>query len=163
MRRLLWPAWVAGLILAVAASVGIGGWLMVSKSRSAGVADGPLQRSAVLDVARAGIPKIFAYDYRTVEQQLTAATDLMTPAYRAEFTKNSPQIVTEAKRRQTVVQADIVGAAVESLDVGSGQLLVFMNRTVVDGPQAPVYEGSRLRVIMQFTDDKWLIAHITPV
>ena len=33
------------------------------------------------------IPKVFAYDYQTVERSLAAAYPLLTPAYRQEFEK----------------------------------------------------------------------------
>ena len=62
---------------------------MTTKNRPAGTVDGPLDRSAVLDVAQADIPKIFAYDYQTVERSLTEAYPLLTPKYRQEFEKSA--------------------------------------------------------------------------
>ncbi|HTQ22359.1 MAG TPA: mammalian cell entry protein [Mycobacterium sp.] len=137
---------------------------MIAKSRRPAPVDGPSDRAAVLDVAQADIPKIFAYDYQTVERSLADAYPLLTPNYRQEFEKSAnTQVIPEAKKRQVVVQANVVGAAVESLDQRSAQLLVFMNRTVTDVSQKPVYDGSRLQVTMQHVDNKWLVDYIKPV
>lgn len=164
MRRRYWWASVVALVVAIVACTVVGGWLMIAKSRRPAPVDGPSDRAAVLDVAQADIPKIFAYDYQTVERSLADAYPLLTPNYRQEFEKSAnTQVIPEAKKRQVVVQANVVGAAVESLDQSSAQLLVFMNRTVTDVSQKPVYDGSRLQVTMQHVDNKWLVDYIKPV
>jgi Mce-associated membrane protein len=164
MRRPYWWACVIGLVVTIVACTIAGVWLMTIKNRPSGTVDGPSDRSAVLDVARTDIPKIFSYDYQTVDRSLSDAYPLLTPNYRQEFQKSAKsQIIPEARKRQVVVQVNLVGAAVESLDRSTAQLLVFMNRTVTEASRQPVYDGSRLRLTMRYVDNKWLIDYITPV
>lgn len=163
MRRAMFWVCVVALAVTMVASTAAGFWVMTIKNRPSGTVDGPADRAAVLEVARAGIPKIFSYDYQTVERQLATANELMTARYRAEFQKSQPKIIQEARQRQVVVQTNVVGAAIESLDRGSAELLVFMNRTVTDASRTPVYDGSRLHVTMRRADTTWLIDYMTPI
>jgi Mce-associated membrane protein len=165
MRRTYWwAAGAVGLVIAAVVVAVLGVWLMTIKDRQPGTVDGPAARSAVLDVAQTNITKIFSYDYRTVERSIDDAYPLLTPDYGREFQKTAnAQIIPEARKRQVVVQAAVVGTAVESLDLGSAELLVFMNRTVTEPANAPVYDGSRLQVTMRRVDNKWLIDFIKPI
>lgn len=110
------------------------------------------------------IPEVFAYDYQTVERSLAEAYPLLTPDYRQEFQKSAnAQIIPEAKKREVVVQANVVGAGVMSATRNSASVMVYLNRTVTDKSRQPVYDGSRLRVDFKKIGDKWLIAYITPI
>jgi Mce-associated membrane protein len=89
---------------------------------------------------------------------------LLTPAYRREFEKSvNAQIIPEAKKREVVVQASVVGVGVMAAKRDSASVMVYMNRTVTDKSKEPVYDGSRLRVDYQRVGGKWLINYITPI
>ena len=93
------------------------------------------------------IPEVFAYDYQTVERSLADAYPLLTPEYRQEFQKSAnAQIIPEAKKREVVVQANVVGVGVMSAKRNSASVMVYLNRTVTDKSRQPIYDGSRLRV-----------------
>ena len=110
------------------------------------------------------IPKVFGYDYQTVERSLTEAATLLTPDYRREFEDRAAKdIIPQARERQVVSQAHAVGAGMLSAERDSASVLVFMNRTVTDKSKQSVYDGSRLRVDYQKIGGKWLIKYITPV
>ena len=110
------------------------------------------------------IPEVFAYDYQTVERSLADAYPLLTPDYRQEFQKSAnAQIIPEAKKREVVVQANVVGVGVMSAKRDSASVMVYLNRTVTDKSRQPLYDGSRLRVDFKKIGDKWLIAYITPI
>lgn len=110
------------------------------------------------------IPKIFGYDYQTVERSLTDAANLLTPDYRREFEERAAKdIIPQARDRQVISQAHVVGAGMLDAQRDSASVLVFMNRTVTDKSKQPVYDGSRLRVDYQKIDGKWLIKYIQPV
>ena len=118
----------------------------------------------VTQAAKDEIPQVFAYDYQTVERSLTAAYPFLTPEYRQEFQKSvNAQIIPEAKKREVVVQANVVGVGVMSAKRESASVMVYMNRTVTDKSRQPLYDGSRLRVDFKKVGDKWLIAYITPI
>lgn len=138
-----------------------GGWFYWERVQT----DGEESTRALLpELAAKEIPEVFAYDYQTVERSLTAAYPLLTPDYRHEFQKSADsQIIPEAKKREVVVQANVVGAGVMSAKRDSASVMVYMNRTVTDKSRQPLYDGSRLRVDFKKIGDKWLIAYITPI
>ena len=121
-------------------------------------------RSQLAPLAAEDIPKVFGYDYQTVERSLTDAYNLLTPDYRREFEdRANKDIIPQARDRQVVSQASVVGVGVLEAQRNSGSVMVYMNRTVTDKSQQPAYDGSRLRVDYQKVDGKWLINYITPI
>ena len=121
-------------------------------------------RAALPPLATQEIPEVFAYDYQTVERSLGAAYLLLTPAYRQEFEKSANEkIIPEARKREVVVQASVVGVGVMAAQRNSASVMVYMNRTVTDKTRQPLYDGSRLRVDYQRIGGKWLINYITPI
>jgi Mce-associated membrane protein len=161
MRRRLIA--IAGSVLIVS-FVGLsaaGGWLYWNRVEARGAEDA---QAVLPQLAARAIPQVFAYDYQTVERSITAAYPLLTPDYRQEFQKSvNAQIIPEAKKREVVVQADVVGVGVMSAKRESASVMVYMNRRVTDKARQPVYEGSRLRVDYKKVGAKWLIAFITPI
>jgi len=161
-RRLLAVARVLA-ILAVVGLSAAGGWFYWERVQARGE---EVARAVLPHQAADDIPKVFAYDYQTVERSLAAVYPLLTPEYRQEFQRSAnAQIIPEAKKREVVVQANVVGAGVITAKRDSASVMVYMNRTVSDkaSRQQPVYDGSRLRVDFKRIDGKWLIAYITPI
>jgi Mce-associated membrane protein len=116
------------------------------------------------DLAALQIPKVFGYDYQTVERSLNEVYPMLTPTYRQEFEDRATRdIIPQARDRQLVSQAHVVGVGVMSAQRNSASVMVYMNRTVTDKSKEPVYDGSRLRVDYQKIDGKWLIQYITPI
>lgn len=121
-------------------------------------------RASLERLAAEQVPKVFGYDYQTVERSLTDAYNFLTPDYRREFQDRSTKdIIPQARERQVISQANVVGVGVLEAARESGSVLVFMNRTVTDKSKQPIYDGSRLRVDYQKVDGKWLISYITPI
>ena len=163
MRWRRWLVTIAGsLVVAVLVGLSAAGgcfyWQRV-QTRGAEAARAVLPHQAADD-----IPKVFAYDYQTVERSLAEAYPLLTPDYRQEFQRSAnAQIIPEAKKREVVVQASVVGVGVMTAKRDSASVIVYMNRTVTDKSRQPLYDGSRLRVDFKRIDGKWLIAYITPI
>ena len=121
-------------------------------------------RTEVSSLAEDQIPKVFTYDYKTVERSLIDASTMLTPQYKVEFDDRAEKdIIPQARERQLVSQANVVGVGVLDAQRVSASVLVFMNRTVTDKSKQPVYDGSRLRVDYQKIDGKWLISYIAPI
>ncbi len=158
-----WLIAVAGSLLVVA-FVGLSaaaGWFYWNRVENRGE---ETARALLPQLAAKEIPAVFAYDYQTVERSLTAAYPLLTPDYRQEFQKSAnTQIIPEAKKREVVVQANVVGVGVMSAKRDSASVMVYMNRTVTDKSRQPLYDGSRLRVDFKKIGKQWLIAYITPI
>jgi Mce-associated membrane protein len=121
-------------------------------------------RSELGPLAAEQIPRVFGYDYQTVERSLNEIYPLLTPQYRQEFRDRADKdIIPQARERQLVSQANVVGVGVLDAHRTSASVMVYMNRTVTDKSKESVYDGSRLRVDYQKIDGKWLIGHITPI
>ncbi|WP_055403291.1 MULTISPECIES: mammalian cell entry protein [unclassified Mycobacterium] len=160
-RRLLLV--VAGYLL-IAVFVGLSvaaGWFYWGRVQTRGE---QAARAVLPGLATKEIPEVFAYDYQTVERSLSDAYPLLTPDYRQEFRKSAnAQIIPEAKKREVVVQASVVGVGVMTAKRDSASLMVYMNRTVTDKTRQPLYDGSRLRVDFKKIGKQWLINYITPI
>ncbi|KKC03332.1 mammalian cell entry protein [Mycobacterium nebraskense] len=163
MRWRRWLLVVAGYLLVVV-FVGLSaaaGWFYWGRVQTRGE---EAARAVLPGLATKEIPEVFAYDYQTVERSLSDAYPLLTPDYRQEFRKSAnAQIIPEAKKREVVVQASVVGVGIMSAKRDSASLMVYMNRTVTDKSRQPLYDGSRLRVDYKKIGKQWLIAYITPI
>lgn len=121
-------------------------------------------RDALIPMAADQIPKVFGYDYQTVERSLGDAANYLTPEYRREFEDRvNKDIIPQARDRQVVAQANVVGVGLLDAQRDSGSVLVYMNRTITDKSRQPAYDGSRLQVDYQKVDGHWLINYIRPI
>ncbi|WP_454792279.1 mammalian cell entry protein [Mycolicibacterium lutetiense] len=110
------------------------------------------------------IPKVFGYDYQTVERSLMETYPLLAPDFRQQFEQDATaKVIPEARKRQLVVQISVVGIGVMAAQRDSGSVLVYMNRTVTDQSRQPLYDGSRLRVDYRKIGGNWLINAINPI
>ncbi|CAN5819815.1 mammalian cell entry protein [soil metagenome] len=164
MRRLI--SWLAMALTALAvvgivALAGIGGSLYWNRVEMRAE---QTTRTQLAPLAAVQIPRVFGYDYQTVEGSLTDAYTLLTPDYRREFEdRANKDIIPQARERQVVSQANVVGVGVLEAQRNTGSVMVYMNRTVTDKSKQPAYDGSRLRVDYLKVDGKWLISYITPI
>jgi Mce-associated membrane protein len=159
--RWLISAVVSLLITTFVGLAAAGGWFYWDRVETRGE---QAARATLPALAKDQIPRVFAYDFQTVERTLSDAFLFLTPSYRREFERSvNVQIIPEAKKREVVVQANIVGVGVMAAQRDSASVMVYMNRTVTDKSKQPVYDGSRLRVDYQQIGGKWLINFITPI
>lgn len=161
-----WVAKVLGtmtilLAMCFVALAGVGGWMYWNRVEMRGE---QATRDELAPLAAKQVPQVFGYDYQTVERSLNDVYPLLTPDYRHEFEdRANKDIIPQARERQLVSQANVVGVGVLSAQRNSASVMVYMNRTVTDKSKTPIYDGSRLRVDYQKIDGKWLIKYITPI
>jgi Mce-associated membrane protein len=155
---------LAGVLAAAFVALsGVAGWMYWNHVEQRGE---QAAREELGPLAQKEIPAVFGYDYQTIERSLNAAYTMFTPDYRKEFErKANSDIIPQARDRQVVSQADVVGVGVMDAHRNSASVLVYINRTVSDktNRQQPIYDGARLRVEYQRIDGKWLINYITPI
>lgn len=160
-RARLWGALAVVLAAGVVGLSAFGGWVYWNGVQLNGE---QTTREELPPLAAEQIPRVFGYDYQTVERNLNDVYPLLTPAYRQEFRERADQdIIPQARDRQLVSQANVVGVGVLDAQRESASVMVYMNRTVTDKSREPVYDGSRLRVDYQKIDGDWLINYITPI
>lgn len=161
MRRWLPAALAAVLVTGIIGLAALGGALYWD--RTAARAE-QATRAEIVALAADQVPRVFGYDYQTVERTLTEAANLLTPSYRKEFEDRvNADIIPQARNREIVSQAHIVGVGALEAKRDSGSVLVYMNRTITDKSRESVYDGSRLKVDYQKVDGNWLIDYITPI
>lgn len=149
------------LLAAFVAVSGVGGWLYWDRVQ---VRSEQAARAELMTLAPQQVIQVFGYDYQTVERSLTDAYSVLTPEYRQVFEERAnTSIIPEARERQVVAQANIVGVGVLSAQRNSAKVLVYLNQTFTDKSDKPLYEGSRLEVDYQRVDGNWLISYITPI
>jgi Mce-associated membrane protein len=152
-----------GVLVAVGvvALAGLGGYLYWDRVETQ---EAKQTSDALPALATEQIPLIFGYDYQTVERSLDDAARLLTTDYEREFKDRAAKdIIPQARERQLVSQANVVGAGMLDAHRDSGSVMVFMNRTVTDKSKQPIYDGSRLRVDYQKERGEWKIKYITPI
>lgn len=149
------------LIAVVVGLAAAGGWFYWDRVQTRGEQSA---RAVLPKLAAREIPQVFGYDYQTVERSLAAAYPMLTPAFRQEFERiANQQIIPEARKREVVTQANVVGVGVMAAKRESASVMVYMNRTVTDKSRQPIYDGSRLRVEYKKVGGDWLINYITPI
>jgi Mce-associated membrane protein len=143
------------------ALAGVGGFLYWNRVELQGEEQA---RAELPPLASEQIPRVFGFDYQTVERSFAEVYPLLTPEYRKEFQDRvTNEIIPQARERQLVSQAHTVGAGVLDAQRTTASVMVYMNRTVTDKAKESIYDGSRLRVDYKKVDGKWLIAYITPI
>lgn len=164
MGRLVTAARHGAVTAAVAAFVGLGAaagslyWERVEQRGEVAA------RAELPALALAEVPKVFGFDYQTVERSLMETYPLLTGDFRHEFQdRANNEIIPEARKQQLVITVDVVGSGVVTAARNSGSVLVYVDRTIVDKRQKKMYDGSRIRVDYRRIDGKWLIEHIAPV
>ncbi|MGV0812425.1 mammalian cell entry protein [Mycolicibacterium boenickei] len=161
MRSKLIPALIGLLTVAFVALGGVGGSLYWNRVAQRGQ---EAARTELPALAADQIPKVFGYDYQTVERSLMETYQLLAPDFRQKFEEDaSAKVIPEARKRQLVVQISVVGVGVMTAQRESGTVLVYMNRTVTDQSRQPLYDGSRLKVDYRKIDGNWLINGINPI
>ena len=155
---------IVGLVaVAFVSLAAVGGGMYWQRVEMRGV---QAARDELGPLAQKQIPTVFTYDYKTVERNLIDAYSLLTPGYRKEFEdRANSDIIPQARARELVSQANVVGVGVLDAQRDSAAVMVYINRTVSekDNREQPIYDGARLRVDYQRIDGKWLISYITPI
>jgi Mce-associated membrane protein len=147
--------------LGVVALAGFGGAVYWNRVET----NGETQARAVLPkLASEQLPHIFGYDYQTVERSLGDVYPLLTDDFRSRFSDQvTKTVIPEARKRQLVVQVNVVGAGMLAAQRTSGSVMVFMNLTYTDHSKQPVYEGSRVRVDYEKVGSDWKMQAISPI
>ncbi|MGV0592121.1 mammalian cell entry protein [Mycolicibacterium porcinum] len=161
MRSKLTGLLIGLLSVAFVALAGVGGSLYWNRVLQRGQ---EATRAELPAVAADQIPRVFGYDYQTVERSLTETYAMLAPDFRQKFEQDATaKVIPEARKRQLVVQISVVGVGVMTAERESGSVLVYMNRTVTDQSRQPLYDGSRLRVDYRKIGGDWLINAINPI
>jgi Mce-associated membrane protein len=147
---------VAALLLAVAA--GYLKWVD-GTARDAEVASAQSMQAATDSTVA-----MLSYRPDTVEQNLSAARDRMTGAFRDSYASLTHDVVIPgAKQRQISAVATVSAVASVSATATHAVVLVFVNQTTIVGNDPPSSTASSVRVTLEKVQDRWLISQFDPV
>ncbi|TWH02707.1 hypothetical protein L615_001300000710 [Nocardioides sp. J9] len=147
-----------GLAVVLAALLVAAGWLWWSQRDDGSPA-------GALSSARTAVTTFFDMDHETIEEDLDAMAALSTgefaKAYGAEREKLAEQVTT----KELVITSTIVeqGTAVEYLHEDHAQVLVAVDATTEDSGGAAETAHYRMRVVLDRTDDTWLVSGLEQV
>ncbi|MBB4698458.1 Mce-associated membrane protein [Sphaerisporangium siamense] len=152
---------VAAVVVAVLAVLVVVGHLRLRDLRVSEAAS-----AEALAAARAYAPDMLSYDYRTIDADLARARGYATGTLAENYRELARTLAPTVKRQQTVQQAVVAAAAVESATPDRVQVLLFVNMgttKVVPGesrPQRQVLQ-SRARFVLVRGEDHWLVAELS--
>lgn len=116
--------------------------------------------------ARATVPghleKLLSYGYDTFDEDLDAASGLMTDSFREEYLPTVQTIEERAVEQERTQQATVVAVSVVSETPDEVETLVFLNRTTfTEGSPRQRVLQDRANVTMVREDGEWLVDDIT--
>jgi Mce-associated membrane protein len=152
------------LVVALLASAGAAAWLYYFWYRPAQQTNADAAKVA-LDAASAGTVAVLSYSPETVEKDFAAAKTHLTGDFLNHYTGFTEQIVLPAAKQKSVkTSAAVVQAAVAEMHPDSAVVLVFVNQTTTskENPDG-AFAASAVKVGLEKTDDRWLIATFDPV
>jgi hypothetical protein len=107
---------------------------------------------------------MLSYRPDTVEQNLLAARDRMTGAFRDSYTSLTHDgVIPGAKQRQISAVTTVPAAASVTATSTHAVVLVFVNQTTVVGNDPPSDTASTVKVTLERLGDRWLISQFDPV
>ena len=147
----------AGLIAAIV--LGVSGYQLWQQDKT------EQARTDAMSTASRTVSAMFTYEPATVDTELPRAADNLTESFRAEYLKLIEQAIAPgAKEKQLTVKATTQAEGVVSADPEKAVVLLYLNQltTSKDTPNGTA-SGSRVRVTMDKSGDRWLVAQVTPV
>ncbi len=162
-RKIRWGHVVAygvlpGMVLILAAAAGFLKWLGWSQGQD------DAARIESVRAASDGTIAMLSYHPDTVQNDLDAAKDRLTGAFRNSYTSLVDDVVAPAAIEKLITAAATVPATASvSAAENHAVVLVFVNQTVAAGNDAPTNTNSSVRVILDKVDSRWRISGFEPI
>ncbi|WP_395310751.1 twin-arginine translocation pathway signal [Mycobacterium sp. AMU20-3851] len=158
--------WLAPVLLVVllAASAGVAGWLYFTDYRSDQQID-DTARQAVLTAAADGAVALLSYSPATLDADFANAKSRMTGDFLDYYTQFTDEIVAPAaKEKQVQTSAAVTRKAIVDIEPGTAEVLVFINQSTTsrDNPDGS-FTASAVKVVLEKQDGAWLISAFDPV
>lgn len=159
------PARVLSVLTALVVLVGVvagGAWWAQHRSAARQQAGD----SAVV-AAKANVAGLLTYDAGSVGSLVERVAPNLTDGFRTDYSTLISQVIAPAVTTQQVsTKADVVATSVIPEESTSDRVvaLFFVNQTTKAGPGgAPQVGGSRVRVVSDKVDGRWLLSDMKPI
>ncbi|MFC4124460.1 h domain protein [Nocardia rhizosphaerae] len=150
---------LAALGLIAAIVLGVSGYQLWQHDRT------EQARTDAMSTAGRTVSAMFTYEPATVDTELVRAADGLTESFRNDYLQLIREAIAPgAKEKQLTVKATTQAEAVISADPDHAVVLLYLNQltTSKDTPDGTT-SGSRVRVSLDKSDDRWLVSQVTPV
>ncbi|MFE3545941.1 h domain protein [Nocardia sp. NPDC059177] len=150
---------LAALGVIAAAVLGVSGYQIWQQDRT------EQARADAMSTAGRTVSAMFTYESATVDTELPKAADGLTAEFREDYLKLITEAIAPgAKEKQLTVKATTQAEGVVEADPEHAVVLLYLNQltTSKDTPDG-TSSGSRVRVTLDKSDDRWLVAQVTPV
>jgi Mce-associated membrane protein len=126
--------------------------------------DAEIARAQSVQAAIDSTVAMLSYRPDTVEQNLSAARDRMTGAFRDSYTSLTNNVVIPgAKQRQISSVATVPATASVSAAETHAVVLVFIDQSTIIGNDPPTDTASSVKVTLDKVHNRWLISQFDPV
>lgn len=162
-RRINWSIVIAfGLLPGVAFVMALAaGWVTWQHATARGVES---SRAESVKAASEATAALLSYKADSVEQDLRSAQDRLTGSFKDSYARLTNDVVIPgAKAQQISAVARISAAGSVSATPKHGEVLLFVNQTVVIGKDPPTDSSSVVRVSMDKVGDQWLVSAFEPI
>lgn len=122
-------------------------------------------RTDSVDAARKTVESMFSYNFNSVDKELPKVADDLSGGFKDDYLKLvNESIAPGAKEKQLTVIASTQAGGVIDADTKHAKVLLFLNQmtTSKDTPQATA-SGSRVRVDLEKSGNRWLVSEVTPI
>ena len=152
----LLPVLVLALLSALVVLTAFLAWQLVQDSRTDTARDEALAASR--DAARL----LFSYDHEQLDDDFEAGLAVTTGQFREQYERTTREVVKPvAEQYDTVVEAEVVEAAVVQAEPDRVVTVVFLNQTTtstaVEGPRV---DQSRVRMGLRKVDGEWRVHRV---
>ena len=114
--------------------------------------------------ARDSTVAMLSYQPDTVEEQLTAARELLTAEFRDSYGQLINDVVIPGAKEQSIsAVASVPAVSSVSAQRDRAVVLLFVNQTVTVGDSAPTDTTSSVRVTLDKVDGRWLVSQFEPI
>ncbi|WP_193047703.1 hypothetical protein [Mycolicibacterium baixiangningiae] len=162
-RPIQWPRVFAyGVLPVLALVLAVAGGYLFWRDAEADRADQAREDS--VRAARSITIAMLTYEPQTVEQQLGAAKEQLTGAFRDTYSSMIDTVVVPgAKEQQISAVTEVPAASSVSAYADHAVVLLFVNQTVAVGENAPSNTASSVRVTLDKVGEQWLVSEFQPI
>jgi Mce-associated membrane protein len=149
------PSWLLAALAVVTAAMVVAAGYLVSQPSDDAIAD---STSDAQGAAERAVVTILAYDYRTLDDDQSAADALMTADYRKKYDELFEVIKENAETVKPVVTVEVVASGIVRSGADRVDVLVFVNRPTTNAQRTePVVSRDQVVMTMVESGDDWLV------
>ncbi len=150
------------LCLVLAAVAGFAWWRAENPAgddASAGPITSADARDAGLQEATRVTQQVLSYDWKTLDEDITAAEKLLAPSFRGEYSKAMEGVKAQTVKNQVKLTADAVATSIVSASAERVQALVFVNQvTTAKGTGNQRLDQNRVLVTLTRHGGEWRVS-----